>query len=197
MNTERYIKAFDIANKAEVLYNSGYFSIADKREVKYMLRSVQKVCRSIEKETRRKEKEIWEYINLPDVGKLVNTYFTCSPFCVDEKNYNRFQSLEGSITDLLRYNELTTENKAVLNEINTLNGNMYSIKEEVSANEQKLMRYMELDVPLYEIYREKIIFSGKNVASVVIEFLGMSFFTDKADIYNEMKERYDKLLGYN
>ena len=130
-----------------------------------------------------------------DVGGVITSYFVDSPFCAYSQNYLHFSLLRKSFACIIHYNEQSAENKDRIDEIGVLSCDMNSIVENVRYNEQYLKNsIVELNTPLYETYHGKIIYSGNTVCQMVVDFLGMSYLTYRADDYSAFKARHDYLL---
>lgn len=197
MENKHYENLLTRAKNAAEKYYSEYY-IGLENPLPFYIRLAEpigEICKYIENKRKQKENEILEPINLDVVGEVLASYFDHSTFCTDTKNYIRFNHLRESLAYTIRYNGQSDEIKNAMNEINTLSCGMDSILNIVKYNEQYLKdRIIELDTPLYETYCGRIIYSGNTVCQIVIDFLGMSYFTSKADDYDTYKERHDHLL---
>ena len=198
MSNVDYKELLVMAEHAEKHYECISFSMtgAELCEiVKHVMDPIEKLCKFIENERKQTEKKLWESVDLYDIGGVITSYFVDSPFCVYSQNYLRFNLLRKSLACIIHYNEQSAETKDRMDEISVLSCDMNSIMENVRCNEQYLKNsIVELNTPLYETYHGKIIYSGNTVCQIVVDFLGMSYFTYRADDYIAFKARHDYLL---
>jgi hypothetical protein len=188
---------FDKAEEVAEKYESGYYLGLENSLVnaKEWAGPINEICALMEDERKQTEYEILKSIDLDIVGEVLTSYFEHSTFCTDSKNYTRFDRLRKSLAYTIGYNGQSDEIKDAMDEIGALSCCMDSIVNIVKYNEQYLKdNIIELDTPLYETYRGRIIYSGNTVCQIVIDFLGMSYFTNKVDVYEVIKERHDYLL---
>jgi hypothetical protein len=205
MTTEAYeaaehkmmVKACKAANRYYDAYYSGDEDLGQSlgKEIDGIKIPIVEICEFMENKRKQTEREIWEFVNLDVVGGIVTSYFDTSPFCADTRNYAFFNDVLTSIAYFTHYNKQSAENKNTLDEIEKLTSSINFIARSVRDDEKFLKdSIVELNTPLYETYHGRIIFSGNTVCQVVVEYLGMSYFTDRSYEYEVIKERRDHLL---